>query len=84
MEYYCGIDVSLEQSSVCVVDGTGWILRETTVASDPDALIMWFSELGLQGGFKRSSQHGLLYLIAGTDPGPLLASSNQGSCGALY
>ncbi|MGI9417411.1 MAG: IS110 family transposase [Geminicoccaceae bacterium] len=47
MEYYCGIDVSLEQSSVCIVDGTGRIVREATVASDPDALVVWFSELGL-------------------------------------
>ena len=50
MEYYCGIDVSLEQSSVCVVDGTGWILRETTVASDPDAL-MGGSRTALTKGF---------------------------------
>ena len=48
MEYYCGIDVSLEQSSVCVVDVKGLILREATVASDPDALIAWFSDLDLQ------------------------------------
>ena len=47
MEYYCGIDVSLEQSSVCVVDGTGSIVREATVTSDPDALIAWFSGLDL-------------------------------------
>ncbi len=36
MEYYCGIDVSLEQSSVCVVDASGSI---ATVASGPDASI---------------------------------------------
>ena len=30
MEHYAGIDVSLERSSVCVVDATGQILRETT------------------------------------------------------
>ena len=47
MEYYCGIDVSLEQSSVCVVDAEGSIMREATVASDPDALIAWFSDLDL-------------------------------------
>ena len=28
MEYYAGIDVSLEQSTVCVVDGAGRIVRE--------------------------------------------------------
>ena len=28
MDHYVGIDVSLEQSSVCLVDTTGWIVRE--------------------------------------------------------
>ena len=31
MEYYAGIDVSLEQSSVCIVDGTGSIVAEAKV-----------------------------------------------------
>jgi transposase len=46
MDYYAGIDVSLEQSSVCVVDGGGKIVREAKVASEPDALIEWFAALG--------------------------------------
>ena len=46
MYYYAGIDVSLECSSVCVVDGTGKILREAKVASEPEALIAWFGSLG--------------------------------------
>ena len=33
MDHYAGIDVSLEQSSVCVVDATGRIVREAKVAS---------------------------------------------------
>jgi transposase len=48
MEHYVGIDVSLEQSSVCVVDATGRILRETKVASEPEALIGWLRGLGLE------------------------------------
>src|ERR1700716_1400779 len=46
MEHYAGIDVSLECSSVCVVDGTGKILREAKVASEPEALIAWFRSSG--------------------------------------
>jgi transposase len=38
MDYYAGIDVSLEQSSVCVVDATGKIVCEAKVASEPEAL----------------------------------------------
>jgi predicted NBD/HSP70 family sugar kinase len=36
MEHYAGIDVSLECSSVCVVDAKGKILREARVASEPE------------------------------------------------
>jgi transposase len=46
MEHYVGIDVSLEKSSVCVMDHTGRILRETKVASDPDALAAFLAGLG--------------------------------------
>ena len=47
MEHYAGVDVSLELSSVCIVDATGRIIRETKVASEPEALITWFRGLGL-------------------------------------
>src|SRR5215213_8090345 len=47
MEHYAGIDVSLERSSVCVVDATGRIVRENKVASEPEALAGFFAGLGL-------------------------------------
>jgi transposase len=47
MDHYAGIDVSLECSSVCVVDANGKILREDKVASEPEALMGWFRSLGL-------------------------------------
>ena len=46
MNYYAGIDVSLECSSVCVLDSSGKIVREAKVLSEPDALIAWFGSLG--------------------------------------
>ena len=46
MEYFAAIDVSLELSSVCVVDGTGRIVREAKVASEPDALVRYLRESG--------------------------------------
>lgn len=46
MEHYAGIDVSLELSSVCVVDAQGKIVKEARVASEPDALVAFFDELG--------------------------------------
>ena len=47
MEYFAAIDVSLKLSSVCVVDGTGRIVREGKVASEPDALVGYLRESGL-------------------------------------
>ncbi len=46
MDHYAGIDVSLEQSSVCVVDAAGKIVHEGKVASEPAALIGYFGWLG--------------------------------------
>jgi transposase len=48
MDHYAGIDVSLELSSVCVVDATGRIVREAKVASEPEALVAWFGGLGIE------------------------------------
>src|SRR5207342_1370154 len=47
MEHYAGIDVSLECSSVCVVDASGKIVREGKVTSEPEALIEYFGSLRL-------------------------------------
>src|SRR5437762_12497056 len=47
MDHYAGIDVSLEYSSVCVVDASGKIVREAKVASEPEALMTWFGSLGV-------------------------------------
>src|SRR5262245_15027957 len=47
VEHYVGIDVSLELSSVCVVDGRGKIVKEAKVASEPEALVCFLKELGV-------------------------------------
>ena len=39
MDYFAGLDVSVKDTSVCVVDDTGRITREVKVASEPDALL---------------------------------------------
>ena len=48
MNHYVGIDVSLEASSVCVVDGNGKIACEGKIVSEPDALIVWLRDLKVE------------------------------------
>lgn len=50
MDYYAGLDVSLEETAVCVVDATGVVVKEAKVASSPEALIGFFERLGLVMG----------------------------------
>lgn len=44
---YAGIDVSLKESSVCVVDAKGEVVLEVKVASEPEAVARYFDELEL-------------------------------------
>ncbi|MGY6709415.1 MAG: IS110 family transposase, partial [Rhizobiaceae bacterium] len=36
MTYHVGLDVSLEQTAVCIIDEAGHVVGERTVASHPD------------------------------------------------
>ena len=38
MDHFAGLDVSVKETSVCIVDGAGRIVREVKVASEPQAL----------------------------------------------
>ena len=38
MDHFAGLDVSLKETSVCIVDDTGKIGQEARVASEPEAL----------------------------------------------
>ena len=46
MRHYAGLDVSLEETAICVVDEAGRIVREARVPSEPEALVGFFQALG--------------------------------------
>jgi transposase len=57
MEHFAGLDVSVKDTSVCIVDEQGKIIREVKVASEPDALLAvlrspgyHFKRIGLEAG----------------------------------
>src|SRR5262252_977076 len=57
MDDFVGLDVSVKDTSVCIVDDTGKIAREVKVASEPDALLAvlknpayHFKRIGLEAG----------------------------------
>jgi transposase len=57
MDYFAGLDVSVKDTSVCIADDTGRIVREVKVASEPDALLAVlkngayrFKRIGLEAG----------------------------------
>ena len=39
MDHFAGLDVSVKETNVCIVDDTGRIVREVKVASEPAALL---------------------------------------------
>src|SRR5271157_5026577 len=39
MDHFAGLDVSVKETSVCIVDDAGKIVREVKVASEPNALL---------------------------------------------
>ena len=57
MDHFAGLDVSVKETSVCIVDETGRIVREAKVASEPEALLAvltnpayHFKRIGLEAG----------------------------------
>jgi hypothetical protein len=57
MNYFAGLDVSVKETSICIVDDAGNIVREARVASEPEALlqvltktIYRFKRVGLEAG----------------------------------
>ena len=57
MDHFAGLDVSVKETSICIVDDTGRIVKEVKVASEPATLLKVlenpayrFKRIGLEAG----------------------------------
>jgi transposase len=57
MKHYAGLDVSIKETSVCIVDGTGQVVREIKVATEPETILavlvdeaLTIERIGLEAG----------------------------------
>jgi hypothetical protein len=50
MVHFVGLDVSVKETSVCVVDETGQVVAEHRVATEPDEIAKLLTSLGVEHG----------------------------------
>ena len=48
MKHCAGLDVSVKETAICIVDEVGKIVRETKVATEPEAIIALLSVAGVE------------------------------------
>ena len=84
MDHFAGLDVSVKDTSICIVDDSGKIIREVKVASEPEALLAvlkspayHFKRIGLEAG--PLSQW--LYSALADASLPVICVVKRGTCG---
>src|SRR4051794_7899526 len=89
MKYFAGLDESLEETAICVIDEAGTMVREARVLSEPEALVAFFEGLGLvleRIGLEACSLSAWLHesLVAAGPPGGWIGDPRaQGGLGGL-
>jgi hypothetical protein len=83
MDHFAGLDVSVKETSICIVDDTGKIVREVKVTSEPDALLAVlidpayrFKRIGLEAGPLAQ------WLFSGLAPGEVFTGRKPDLCEA--
>jgi transposase len=60
MKHCAGLDVSVEETAICIGDAAGKVVREAKVATEPEAVIAFLNSAGVE------------YARVGLEAGPLL------------
>ncbi len=57
MKYYCGLDVSLQETFICIINQNGQMIKEATVASDSKSISEYllaqnlkYHKIGIESG----------------------------------
>ena len=82
MGYFAGLDVSLEETAICIVDDAGLIVREARAASEPEALVAFFG--AIRNGDGAGWPRGMLadgLAASGTDRGGDRGDLHRGAPG---
>src|SRR6266480_1720556 len=90
MQHYVGLDVSVKETSVCIVDKAGKVIREVKVATEPVAILAVLTEealaierIGLEAGpvsgwlYSALAEAGLPMVCVGTRHMKTLASQKR-------
>src|SRR6516164_1769578 len=92
MDHFAGLDVSVKETSVCILDDAGKILKEVKVASEPQALLKVlgnpayrFKRIGLEAGpLSQSGRLPLLLSLSSESPNRIYsAMGERARCGGL-
>ena len=66
MRYYVGLDVSVKTTAVCIVDESGKVIKERSLATEPATLADWLGKTGLE------------IACVGHESGPMSARLHEG------
>jgi transposase len=48
MSYYAGLDISMKETAICIVDESGAIVKESSVSTDPFAITTYLNKSGFE------------------------------------